>query len=386
GYNGGHNQYHHGHGHYYDNDYDAPGDHCVFVPQDKFTYKNAKLVALEGSDRLTVVRKVKNVTNIQVENNKIYNYGPDKDGIERAEGGKFTRVDLVDSSLTTVRGNRNPNSLNGNKYSVFRPSIEKREGDVPYTMRDVNRSSVKNGYTSGDRTTGNSLVQERNTTTLESNPNGNVAPADYGVIKWGSAGLRNSMNVNTETGRQSSGGTLVSMNQRSTENVSPAVTNRSNNRYHVPTVNSEPMRTNSGPAVTGRQGNSYGSPVMQMQPGTSNRSKYRQPAKRDAIGYSDPGNYGRSPNRGIKQPGNNYNSNGYNAQKYSNEHRPVHNQDRSSFNTGRSNTNSGNNRYSNGTTQTYTAPSRNTGKRSYSPGNTRSSNNNSFAQDSAHRR
>jgi Family of unknown function (DUF6600) len=382
GYYGGNHHYYHDRGHYYDNNYYAPGDHCVFVPQNEFTSNNAKLVALQGSDRLTVMKNVSNVTDIKVENNKIYNYGPDKGNIERAEHGKLSQVDLVDSNLTSVKGSRNPNRLHGNKYSVFRPNIEKKQGDTPYTLRGPNSPGIRNSYTSEDKISGNGQALTGNTVRDRGSTYGNSTPVDYGVIESDRGSSENGMNHGGVTTRQSRGDAINPTNSRGTDNVDTMATDRGNNRYNVPSVNSEPIRIKSYPAGNRRQSGNYDAPVMQGQAVNRNPANYSQPENRNTTDYSNPGN-GRSLNRTPAQPRNNYNPNGYNAQKYSNEYKPARNTDRSYSNNRKSN-DSGN-RNTNNAPHAYTSPSSSTGTRSHNTGNTRSNyGNSSFVQNSGH--
>jgi hypothetical protein len=389
GYNGYY--HHHDNGHYYDNDYYAPGNHCIFVPQNKFTYKNAKLVALDGPDRLTVMRNVRNVTDIKVENNKIYNYGPDKAGIERAEKGKLKRVDIVDRNLTAVRGRQNPNTLNGNRYSVFRPDVRKKEGDTPYSgISGLNNPDIKKGNKSVDRTMGNSFVQDRNTSNRTSIPYGNKAPSDYGVIKRYSMGQRNGANRDAFTGGQSRSDAQVPMNSRGSGDVNSRDANRGNNRYSTPYVVNESRSIKNERTGSQNLRNNYEAPVTQMQPGTryqtNNQSRYRQPGSRSAGSYSKPGNDSRSLNKSTQQPGHNYNPSRYNTQRYSNQHNSVQKQNKG-YSNRKSSGRSGSNRYSNSTSRSHTNPSRSTGSRSYNPGNSQSFNHNSsFVQDSGHGR
>ncbi|MEQ9618805.1 MAG: hypothetical protein RIG61_06495 [Deltaproteobacteria bacterium] len=134
GYYYGRNHHHHHHDrhHYYDNDYYPRRDHYVFVPEHKFTHKNARLAALEGPHDLTVIRNVKNVTNIKVVNNKVINYGPDRSHIERTTNRKLNKLNLVDRDLTVVRGKKDVNTVKGNSYNVYRPKVEKRKGETPF--------------------------------------------------------------------------------------------------------------------------------------------------------------------------------------------------------------------------------------------------------------
>ena len=135
-YYGNNHHYHHHHkkDHYYDNDYYPRRDHYVFVPENKFNHNNARLVALDGPHNLTVIKNVKNVTNITVVNNKIINQGPDRSGIERATRTKLNKLNLVDRDIAVVRGKKDVNTVKGNSYNVYRPNIEKRNGETPFDL------------------------------------------------------------------------------------------------------------------------------------------------------------------------------------------------------------------------------------------------------------
>ena len=192
---------HHDKGYYYDNDYYAPGDHCVFVPEDKFGSKNSKLVAVDIDKNRDLVtnRNTRNVTNIQVDNGKVHNLGPNRSVLESSGGAKIERVSLVDSDLTTVRnrGARGSSAENG-KFAVYRPNIEHRDGENPFSAdavhnpgrngRNINNGSGtdrasldsranpgqgdRNGPASGVRNPvdGNALY-------------GNTSPSEHGVIR-----------------------------------------------------------------------------------------------------------------------------------------------------------------------------------------------------------
>lgn len=392
GYDGGYYGHHHhqDHGHYYDNDYYAPGEHCVFVPQDQFTGNNAKLVALQGPDRLTVMRNVKNVTNIKVDNNKIYNFGPDKAVIERAERGKLTSVNLVDSDLSTLKGGKNPNRMKGNDYSVFRPNIEKKADDSPFMRSGFDNTGIKNGYTSSDsdKFGGQGLVQDRSTRTGRSNPYGNSTPDGFGVIrKDNTNSLRSNMGPDTGKRRETNGDTFTPAinNPRANENTGAADTSRQFRSYNGPSVNNqpdEPIHIKSNPAGNIRQRNNYEAPTaVERQAVIRNPYDHNAPNNRTSSQPSNQANR-RAINRAPVQQRNNYNPNGYNMQRPSNNHQPAQNTERNYSNTRRSNS-SNNNRNTNTRPQEFTSPPmNNTGMRNFNPGNTRSYNNNSFVQDS----
>lgn len=196
---------HHKKGKYYDNDYYAPGEHCVFVPEDKFGRGNAKLSAIETKERDLIARRnVKNVTNIKVDNDKIYNYGPDKGAIERATNSKIRQVSLADSDLVALRSGKQNQKLNDNVYSVYRPKIERKQGENPFTASPLGRDAAKspsmtrnnlnnpNNPDGGEMrpqglkpNTGqrDTLVQDRGKPVDPRGPYGNSGPEEYGVIR-----------------------------------------------------------------------------------------------------------------------------------------------------------------------------------------------------------
>ncbi len=149
----------HDKGYYYDNDYYAPGEECVFVPEDKFGYRNAKLVAV-GVDKnrdLVTNRNLRNVTNIKVdEGGKVYNLGPDRTVLETSGRAKIERVSLVDSDLATVRDRsvRGRSANENGKFAVYRPNIERKEGENPFSAEPVYNPGQRdrnNGASGTDR-------------------------------------------------------------------------------------------------------------------------------------------------------------------------------------------------------------------------------------------
>jgi hypothetical protein len=150
---------HHGKGHYYDNDYYAPGEHCVFVPEDKFGYKNSKLVAVDIDKNRDLVtnRNIRNVTNIQVDDKgKVHNLGPDRTVLETSGRAKIERVSLVDTDLATLkdRDTRGRSANEDGKFAVYRPNIERKEGENPFSAEPVHnpaRGDRNNNGTGTDR-------------------------------------------------------------------------------------------------------------------------------------------------------------------------------------------------------------------------------------------
>ncbi len=207
GYYPGYRNYHrrrHKKHHYYDNDYYAPREHCVFVPQNKFGHHNTGLVEVSGPHNLTVIRNVKNVTNIKVVNNGIINYGPDKDRLERSGSGKFSKVNLVDRDLTVVRGRQDINKLEAGTYKVYRPKIEKKGDESPFS-----RPQYKNKISAQDKKglpERNYLVQQRQGTdrspSVYDNGNANRNAEEYGIIRSGNRNNNRGLSRNIETKRE----------------------------------------------------------------------------------------------------------------------------------------------------------------------------------------
>jgi hypothetical protein len=392
GYYGGYHGYKHKKhkkGHYYDNDYYAPGKHCVFVPEDKFTNKNAKLVAVNGDHNTTVIRNVKNITNIKVENNKIYNYGPEKSSIERATKGKIAPVKLVDSDLTTVRAGKNGNSMDRNDYKVFRPSIERKAGETPYnsqglggkniwTTRDnKDTDRIKNSLTVSDTEKGNSFVQKRNENTVNGKPYGNVAPDDYGVIKKDKGRLESGTASYSRKREQSTWDEFIPSDKPAYNEKKPStVANRKNNTYDGPSMFDKQInqsRKNSNTVVNDRLKQNQ-APAREQQPVyrtpyNYQQNNYKQKTDRVKNQHTNPVNrqsyQKQSYQRAPEQPRTNYNPYRYNAQNQQPQYRQSQQkQSKPSYN--RKSSGSNENSYRNSSPRQYSSPTRNFG-----PGNTR---------------
>ncbi|MEW6143923.1 MAG: DUF6600 domain-containing protein [Thermodesulfobacteriota bacterium] len=395
--NYGYKHWKHKKGHYYDNDYYAPGEHCVFVPEDKFTNRNAKLVALDNDHKLTVMRNVKNVTNIKAENNKIYNFGPEKSNIERAVKGKLQPANLVDSDLADLRAGRNGKNLDGNNYKVFRPSIEKKEGETPFnsqgfgnkniwTTRDNKNTGTKNSLTDTGDNKGNGLVQKRDANTGRSNPfgknYGNAAPDDYGVIKKDTGRLKSGAQYETPKRGKTAGDTFIPANKPDKTDRKPStVTNRKNNAFNDPSMydNQSGMKSNVEANDRLKQNRA---PAAKQKPVDRNPYGYQpnnyQPNNKSMNRYPKPGQ-GQAYKRTQAQPRSNYNPYQYNVQKQQPQYRQSQpRQSKTSVN--RKSSGSDNNRYINSSPRQYTSPTRN-----FSPGNARSYNSNSFVKGSGNR-
>ncbi len=396
-YGGNYGHHHHHHGQYYDNDYYAPGNHCVFVPQDKFTNKNARLVALDREHNLTVMRNVKNVTNIKVENNRIYNYGPDKSAIERAGNGKITPVHLVDSDLSALRAGKNGNGLDRNNFNVFRPSITKQADESPVNRpgtinrgiqnaRDVKGTGINNSRASQNRDMGNGLVQQRSVKTDTGTPYGNTAPNNYGIQKRNTGTLNSGANTLDTSKRGEINGNAYGPADRPVNSgrMPATVPVGKSNPYSSPNGNDYQGRTRSNTLVNNRvkqnqnpvaePGPAYGNPYNNRVPNTVT-NRYKNPGSRQPL------------NRAPVQPGNSYNPNRYNAQNQA----PRYTQTRQkpgNVSNDRGPSYTDNSPQMNTSPQQFRSPSVNTGNtgmRSYSPGSTRSFNNNSLVRNSGRR-
>jgi len=201
---------HHDKGHYYDNDYYARGEECVFVPEDKFGHKNAKLVAVDIDKNRDLVtnRNLRNVTNIKVDDaGKVHNLGPDRTVLETSGRAKIERVNLVDSDLATVRDRnvRGRSADENGKLAVYRPNIERKEGENPFSAEPIHNPGQRdrnNGASGTDRASldrgslnpgqNNLRTGSRNgndfTTGGVRNPAGsgaldNSGPGEHGVIR-----------------------------------------------------------------------------------------------------------------------------------------------------------------------------------------------------------
>ncbi len=384
GYYGGHHGKHHKHkkGHYYDNDYYAPGKHCVFVPEDKFINRNAKLVKLDGEKNLTVMRNVKNVTNIKKENNKVYNYGPDKTGIERAVNGRLDPVKLVDSDLSTLRAGKN---IDKNNYKVFRPGIEKKPDETPFNsgssvmrgVKDTNinkDSRIKNGFNAQDGNNGNGIVQQRTLNTGKNKPYGNVEPDGYGVINKDPGKLKSGPAYDTRKRGLNGADTNIPSGKPVIDDRAPStVTTRKNNTYYGPStyVNQNRVKSNASVNEGFRK---QKAPAAVQKPDNRNPYNYQTTTDRTMKQYQNPGSkqtYQRAP---VK-PGNNYNANSYNVQKPATQYKQP------SVSTNRKSSSSNNNRSAYAAPRQYTSPSMNTGMRNFNSGNMRSNKGSSFVKN-----
>ena len=190
---------HHGKGHYYDNDYYAPGDHCVFVPEDKFGHRNARLVALDVDRNRDLVtnRNVRNVTNIKVDDNgRVHNLGPDRTVLETSGKARIERVSLVDTDLATLK-DRNARSRSANengKFAVYRPNIERKEGETPFSADSRSGGRNINNGSGTDRASLESGANPGQSLRPDSRDGNNFAtggvrnPVDRGAVNTGSAG------------------------------------------------------------------------------------------------------------------------------------------------------------------------------------------------------
>lgn len=383
GYYGGHHGKHHKHkkGHYYDNDYYAPGKHCVFVPEDKFINRNAKLVKLDGEKNLTVMRNVKNVTNIKKENNKVYNYGPDKTGIERAVNGRLDPVKLVDSDLSTLRAGKN---IDKNNYKVFRPGIEKKPDETPFNsgssvlrgVKDANinkDSRIKSGFNAQDGNNGNGIVQQRTLNTGKNKPYGNVEPDGYGAINKDPGKLKSGPAYDTRKRGLNGADTNIPSGKPVINDRAPStVTTRKNNTYNGPSIYDGQNRVKSNASVN--EGfRKQKAPAAVQKPDNRNPYNY-QTTDRTMKQYQNPGS-GQTYKRAPVQPGNNYNANSYNVQK------PAAQYKQPSVSTNRKSSSSNNNRSAYTAPRQYTSPSMNTGMRNFNSGNIRSNKSSSFVKN-----
>ncbi len=136
--------HHHKRHHYY-----APPEHCVYVPYEHFSHKNAKLVAVGGPYNTVVHRNTTNITNVTVINNKTVYKGPDRHHVERRSGKKIKRIDVVERDTVTYRGGRDLTKVRGNKYEVYRPKVVKSGHERPKSISK--RHNGKRGYEPGYR-------------------------------------------------------------------------------------------------------------------------------------------------------------------------------------------------------------------------------------------
>lgn len=386
----GHHHHHHDKGHYYDNDYYAPGEHCVFVPEDKFSNRNAKLYRVDGERNLTVMRNVKNVTNIKTVNNTIYNYGPDKTAVERASGQKLKPVNLVDSDLSTLRAGKGGRNLDNNNYKVFRPNIERKADETPFTGennvlrraengRNTKGAGVNNAFTSGEKNTGNNPGQDRSLDRPGNKSYGNTAPDDYGVIKKNTG--RNAGPAAPDYGNKGDypdGKNTPDYNQGGPDR-NATVTNRQKNPYPGQPVYNNQNRVKSNKAVNDRM-RSYQAPVpapqQQQSVDRNPYNKYRGPGG-SLNPYQSSGKSSRQTyNKPALQQRNTYNPNGYKAQS---QQAPKYNYQPSQRQSNASSSKKSSTRSYSPPQAQYTSPSVNQGARSYNPGSSRSYNSSSFA-------
>jgi hypothetical protein len=397
GYYGGYDGYYkHKKGHHH-KDYYAPGKHCVFVPEDKFTNRNAKLVKIDGDKNLTVMRNVKNVTNIKTENNKVYNYGPDKTGIERAVKSKLDPVRLVDSDLSTLRAGKN---VDKNNYKVFRPSIEKKPDETPFTsgsstlrgvksanvnnLNNVNKDpGIKNSFTSPNGKKGNGLVQQRTVNTGKNKPYGNIEPDGYGVIQRDPGNLKSGSALDTRK-QGKIGAANIPVSKPAVNDTKPStVTTRKNNTYNGPSMYDDNQnRVRSNASVN--EGFKKQKAPAAVQKSVNNKPyNYQTTTNRAMNPYPNSGNkqtYQRAP---VK-PGNNYNAGSYNVQKPAAQYKQP-SREQSSVSTNRKSSSSSNDRSVSTAPQQYTSPSMNTGTRNFNSGNARSYNSGSFVKGAGRR-
>ena len=343
------------------------------------------------------MRNVKNVTNIKVENNKIYNYGPDKSAIERAGNGKINPVHLVDSDLSALRAGKSGNGLDRNNFNVFRPSITKQADESPVNRpgtinrgiqnaRDIKGTGIKNGPASQERNMENGLVQQRSVKTDTGRPYGNTAPGDYGVIKRNTGTLNSGVNTLDARKRGEMNGNTYGPAERPVNSgrMPGTVTTRENNTYNGADYNQNQGRTRNNTLLNDRikmnqnpvaePGPVYGNPYNNRVPNTVT-NRYANPGSRQQL------------NRAPVQPGNSYNPNRYNAQNQA----PRYSQTREksgNVSNNRRPSYTDNSLQMNTSPQQFTSPSVNTGNtgmRSFNPGNTRSFNNNSLVRNSGRR-
>ena len=411
GYNdwGGHhgNKHHHKHdkGHYYDNDYYAPGEHCVFVPEDKFSNKNAKLVRVDGDRNLTVMRNVKNVTNIKVENNKIYNFGPDKSAVEKATGNKLRPVNLVDSDLSSLRAGRNGgSSADKGSYKVYRPEIQKKADETPFSgqnnvierarnAQDRNGNGIDSGLSTGGKNN-SGLVQDR-TGRADNNSYGNRAPGDYGVIRNNTARQTGPAAPDYGKGRDYKGGNLTPGSDMSYPggNSASTATNRRTNPYPGQPVYNSPGRIKSNTVVNDglKNNRTYGpAPQQQKAVNRSPYNNYRTTETGPVNPYRNQGN-AQTYKAPTVQPRSNYSANAYKAQtrqtpKYNYQPSQSQNQvQRQSKATSSRNKSTGSSGRSYTPPTQYTSPPMNSGVRNFNPGSMRSNGGNSFVRSSGNR-
>jgi len=135
---------------YYQNphNYRPPARHCVFLPYNNFGHhKHAGKAAVPPPHYDIVLRNSKNVTNIQRINNRVINYGPDKNLIEKRSNRKLVRHNIVDRNNATLIGKKKVNIVKGNSYNVYRPKIERGNKNPYITNRNqINNSSPRNNY------------------------------------------------------------------------------------------------------------------------------------------------------------------------------------------------------------------------------------------------
>lgn len=396
---GGHHgkKHHHKHdkGHYYDNDYYAPGEHCVFVPEDKFSNQNAKLVRVEGDRNLTVMRNVKNVTNIKAENNRIYNYGPDKSAVEKATGAKLKPVNIVDSDMSTIRTGRNGNSIEKDSYRVFRPEIQRQADETPFTgqnnvierarnAQDSNGKGINSSLTASEKSNAN-LIQDRGAGSANSKSYGNTTPDGYGIRTKNTD--RSPAPSAADYGKRgdNTAGRLTPGNNRSNPGANSAatVTNRQTNPYQGQAVYNSPNRAKSNTVVNDRLKNNRTIAPAPQQQRTVNRSPYannRGTVPGTVNTYRNPGN-AQTYKAPAVQPRSNYSANGYKAQQQAPKYnyQPGQGQRQTNASSTKKTTGSSGRSYSQPPAR-YTGPSMNTGVRSYNPGSTRSFGGNSYVQ------
>lgn len=147
-------KHHYYHDYYHDpHHYRPDAAHCVFLPYHKLgKHKNALKAAVPPANYDIVLRNSKNVTNIKRTNNRVFNYGPNKNYIEKRSNQKLVQHKIVDRDKVTLRGKKNVNTVQDRSYNAYRPKI-KRKGMDPFT---TNR-----GVSYSNKRSPNSTIQKK---------------------------------------------------------------------------------------------------------------------------------------------------------------------------------------------------------------------------------
>lgn len=173
-----HKRHRYYHDYYYDrHNYRPPARHAVFLPFHRFGHhKHAGQAAIPAPEHSIVLRNSRNITNIQYSGNKVINYGPNKNYIEKRSNRKLVKHNIVDRDNIALRGKKKANIVTGNTYNAYRPKIQRKTGKNPFIKtkdssgfkrsNQVNKktpgSSVYHNYGQYNKTGVNTNLQEKN--------------------------------------------------------------------------------------------------------------------------------------------------------------------------------------------------------------------------------